>query len=178
MLQREFESELGRFPSFQHIQLLTSTGDEIRVELVDSLNILPKSDADTILAKRSLVRASLSGNIIDISIPHDIFSQKVPFSFAERTLNIYVPSDKKIIYNNNSELRFSTPRRWQEMRGDKEFMIYCSDTLSFVYHTPSASWRCATTTSSEVNKYTNDLPVYDGRTPDELDEDTLERIFV
>ncbi len=178
MLQNEFEREIGRFPTFQDIQLLPSPDDEVRVELVDSVNILPRSDTEGILAKRANLTTSLSGNILDITIPHDIFSQKVPFSFAERTLNIYVPSDKKIIYNNNSELRYSTPRRWQEIREDKEFMIYCTDTFSFLFHKPSSSWRCADTTFSEVNKYANDLSDYDGRSPDEFDEQTIERIFV
>lgn len=106
---RESYMEAG---AFQDIKLLPSERDEVYVEVVDTFNILPKSKIDEILAKRSQVVVTTSGNSIDIVLPSYIFTEKVPFSFAERRINIHVPVDKKITYNNASNARYRTPSQW------------------------------------------------------------------
>ena len=162
----------------QSIRLLPSDDNQVRIEILDTTNILPRSDTETVLSKRSAVTTIISGNTIDITIPNNIFRQEVPFSFAKRVVNIYVPKDKKIIYNNNSELRYSTPGSWIENKDGKEFMMYCTDKLSFLYHTPSDSWRCASTTQSEVNKESNATSGWNGSIPDDIDEEVMERMFL
>ena len=145
------------------------------VEVVDSLNILPEDNADKIITQRSQVTTTTSGNSIDITIPNNIFSQKVPFSFAERTINIYIPTDKKIIYNNNSVLRYGTPNSWHEYEDNSEYptkVIYCVDKKSFIYYTDTKSWRCADTTSSIVNKDRQKSTIGSGDAPITLDNIT------
>lgn len=161
----------------QNIRLLPSNDNQVKVEIVDTANVAPRFNTETILWKRSAVTATISGNILDIIIPNNIFSQKVPFSFANRVVNIYVPKDKKIMYNNNSKLRYSTPGSWIENKDGKEFRMYCTDKLSFLYNISSDLWRCADTTFSEVNKNTNYLPNSTGDIPDQYDEETIERMF-
>lgn len=145
--------------------------------MIDSNNIVPTSDLESILSKRTTVTTTISGDVLDVTLPNNIFSEKVPFSFAERVVNIYVPKDKKIIYNNASELRYSTPDSWIEKKDDKEFMMTCTDKLSFLYHTGSESWRCAQTTQSEVNN-TNTISDPYGPSPEDYSDESIERMFL
>lgn len=141
--------------TFQNIELLPSETNEIRVEVVDTSNILPQDKPEQILSKRSQITTSTSGNTIDITIPNNIFSQKVPFSFAERIINIYIPTDKKVIYNNNSTLRYGTPSVRNEYTDDKDYpttRVYCNNKSSFTFYPQFNEWRCADTSFSEVNK--------------------------
>lgn len=162
---------------FQNIELLASKDNEVHIEVIDTINVLEHDQQEKILSKRSKIMATISGNSMDIMLPSTIFVQEVPFSFAERTINIYVPTDKKIVYNNNSELRYGTPDSWYEKQQDKEYMVYCKDKLSFNYHIASESWRCADMTLSEVNKGSEDPSNDDVGTPDRYDGDIIEGMF-
>ena len=149
-----FGEEFKDVGIFQEIKLLASTGTELYVETVDSVNILSQNNSNHILSMRTQPSMSTSGNTVNLTLPNNIFSQKVPFSFAERTINIYIPKDKKVIYNNKSNLRYRTPSMWYEYgESDRpQKAIYCVDKRSFIYYETYQSWRCADTNSSEVNK--------------------------
>ena len=162
----------------QDINLLPSDDNQVKIEIVDRTNIVPQDEKENRLAQRSSVTTLISGNTIDITIPDNIFNQEVPFSFAQRSVNISIPKDKKIIYNNNSALSYSTPRTWFETQEGKEYKLYCEDTLSFIYHTGSDSWRCGNTSQSEVNKNNTNLSDWDGRSPEDYSDEALERMFL
>ena len=188
-----FGREFKESGIFQNIQLLPSTTNEFSVEVVDTVNVLPQDNVDTILDKRTQITTITSGNTIDITIPNNIFSQKVPFSFAQRTINIYVPTDKTIQYNNHSQLRYNTPHTWYEY-DDKDYpekVIYCDDTTSFTYYESYSDWRCTHTTFSKVNEERStsyDDPLtqnldqgdnsigFENLTPDE--EDIIEKTYI
>ncbi len=166
--------------AFQSIELLPSENNEIRIEVADEFNILPTNNLENRMNKRSQVVAIISGNTIDITIPNNIFSQRVPFSFAERTINISIPTDKKIIYNNNSNIKYRTPSTWYEYEDEKNYptkAIYCTDKVSFSFYSKFNDWRCTDTTFSEVNKNWNDVSdQYNNEIP-HSEEDIIERMF-
>lgn len=139
---------------FQEIELLPSTGNDIIIEVVDNVNILPSNNIEHILSQRSQVSTISSGNTIDIMIPDNIFINKVPFSFAERTINIYIPTDKKVIYNNNSTLRYGTPSVRNEYTDDKYYpttRVYCNNKSSFTFYPQFNEWRCSDTEKNPIN---------------------------
>lgn len=150
-----FGEEFSNPGAFQSIELLPSENNEVRIEVADEFNILPTDKSDNIMNKRSQVITIATGNTIDITIPNNIFSQKVPFVFAQRTINISIPTDKKVIYNNNSNLRYGTPSTWYEYNNEEDYpnkAIYCNDKSSFTFYPEFKDWRCADTSFSEVNK--------------------------
>ena len=188
-----FGEEFKDVGIFQEIKLLASTGTELYVETVDSVNILSQNNSNHILSMRTKPSMSTSGNTVNLTLPNNIFSQKVPFSFAQRTINIYVPTDKTIQYNNHSQLRYNTPHTWYEYY-DKyypEKVIYCDDTTSFTYYESYSDWRCTHTTFSKVNEERStsyDDPLtqnldqgdnsigFENLTPDE--EDIIEKTYI
>lgn len=169
-----FGEEFKDVGIFQEIKLLASTGTELYVETVDSVNILSQNNSNHILSMRTKPSMSTSGNTVNLTLPNNIFSQKVPFSFAERTINIYIPKDKKVIYNNKSNLRYRTPSMWYEYgESDRpQKAIYCVDKRSFIYYETYQSWRCADTNSSEVNKEQWYLADWDENTFTDPQEDS------
>ena len=169
-----FGEEFKDVGIFQEIKLLASTGTELYVETVDSVNILSQNNSNHILSMRTQPSMSTSGNTVNLTLPNNIFSQKVPFSFAERTINIYIPKDKKVIYNNKSNLRYRTPSMWYEYgESDRpQKAIYCVDKRSFIYYETYQSWRCADTNSSEVNKEQWYLADWDENTFTDPQEDS------
>lgn len=166
-----FGREFSDAGALQSIELLASPDDHVHIEVVDSLNILPRSDIDARLALRSRVTSTLSGATLDILIPNTIFTQIVPFSFAQRVIRIRVPSDKQIAYDNNSQLRFATPRSWIENTDGTDYQVTCEDTLAFRFHPESKSWRCANTISRP------DERSWEGHRPVAGDEEALEDLF-
>ena len=151
-----FGDEFNRAGLFQEIEILPSEGNKVIVEIEDQFNIINNKQKDTIMSKRTQITAQTSGNTITLDIPSTIFSEKVPFSFAERVINIYVPTNKTIQYINNSQLRYHTPsRRYGESTTSGEMMISCKDSTSFQYYDSLKERRCANT-SSELIPTRND----------------------
>lgn len=144
-------SNFKRWGMFQEIKLLPSPNNEISVIITDTMNITDQDKKEHILSQRTSVSTTTSGNEIIFTIPNTIFSQKVPFVFAKRTINIYVPTNKTIQYNNNSEVRYHTPhQRYGESTTTGETRIICNDTKSFKYNEREKERKCANISSELI----------------------------
>lgn len=138
------------------IEFVASKDDTIRIDVEDSFKNISNIHDRDIAAQRSSVSAELSGNMLTITIPENLFVQEVPMSFAQRLVSVSLPKTTEFSYNEEIELynwRLSS-EYWHENFPQDNFRqtTYCLNYDLYRYYPALKGWRCAET-ELEVVKY-------------------------
>lgn len=84
--------------------IIPSHDNTVSAQVETILRIINTKDKDLITTSLKNIEMTYSGDILNLTLPDKLFSQKVPFSIVTRKITISVPDPDHITLHNNTTI--------------------------------------------------------------------------